>query len=293
MKLWIMRGLPASGKSTRAEEIVRTSGNTVRVNKDLLRMMLHFDRWSGRNEGATHAAARALAFEMLRTRNVVIDDTNLNPGVLQSWKELARAANADQAMPDVQAEVIDMTGVDAEECVRRDAQREKRVGKTVVRGTALRYGLHRFEPNSVVLCDLDGTLCDIEHRLPHLRCAPKDWKAFFGAIPQDVVRVGTRALLHAHVEHGRIIVFVSARPDTYRDETETWLAAHVGLPYYALFMRRGGDRRDDEIVKAEILDTYFQDRSAIHAVIDDRPRVIRMWRVRGLNVIDVGAGVEF
>ena len=40
-KMVIMQGLPASGKSTRAEEIERSMGNAVRINKDLLRTMLH------------------------------------------------------------------------------------------------------------------------------------------------------------------------------------------------------------------------------------------------------------
>jgi hypothetical protein len=58
-------------------------------------------------------------------------------------------------------------------------------------------------------------------------------------------------------------------------------------------MRRADDMRDDTIVKKQMLDTYFPDTSKIEAVIDDRPPVIRMWRENGLNVIDVGKGIEF
>lgn len=59
-KLTIMRGLPASGKSTKAKELLSV-GNTVRINKDLLRTMLHFDTFTGRNEGMTRDAARERA----------------------------------------------------------------------------------------------------------------------------------------------------------------------------------------------------------------------------------------
>jgi hypothetical protein len=46
-------------------------------------------------------------------------------------------------------------------------------------------------------------------------------------------------------------------------------------------------------VKNQMLDTYFPDKNVIRAVIDDRPSVIRMWRENGLDVIDVGKGIEF
>ena len=85
---------------------------------------------------------------------------------------------------------------------------------------------------------------------------------------------------------------MSARPDTYRKETERWLQDH-GLSHYTLLMRRGDDRRVDEQVKAEMFAQHFPDQSVVHSIIDDRPRVIRMWRERGLEVTDVGAGVEF
>src|SRR4051812_38724625 len=78
-KLIIMQGLPASGKSTKAKELLE-HGNTVRLNKDLLRTMLHFDKFTGRNEGLTQDAALFLADNFLeKDINVIIDDTNFNP----------------------------------------------------------------------------------------------------------------------------------------------------------------------------------------------------------------------
>ena len=44
--MYIMRGQPASGKSTKAKEIFEKDGNAIRLNKDLLRKMLHFNVWS-------------------------------------------------------------------------------------------------------------------------------------------------------------------------------------------------------------------------------------------------------
>lgn len=57
-------------------------------------------------------------------------------------------------------------------------------------------------------------------------------------------------------------------------------------------MRDAGDKREDTIVKSEIYDKYLKDLNIIN-IYDDRPSVIRMWRAKGLNVVDVGQGIEF
>ena len=60
-------------------------------------------------------------------------------------------------------------------------------------------------------------------------------------------------------------------------------------------MRAGGDYRHDDIVKQEILNSILGwiPKEQIEYVVDDRPRVIRMWRANGLLCHDVGPGTEF
>lgn len=284
-----MQGLPASGKSTKAQEFV-AQGNTVRINKDLLRTMLHFDKFTGINEGLTRDAARRLAITFLQSQtNVVIDDTNLNPGTLQSWVDLAKEVEAK-----IQYERIDSP---VEECIKRDSARENSVGKHVIIQMALQH-LDYLKGEKVVICDLDGTLCDISHRLHFVKNVPegqkKDWKGFFDNIAGDAVREDVLSKLLKFEEEGNKIILVSARPDTYREQTEAWLErAFKGYELAtALIMRNSGDRRDDTIVKAELYDKYLKNLK-ITKVIDDRPAVIRMWREKGLDVDDVGGGVEF
>lgn len=292
-KMIILRGLPACGKSTRAEQILREDGNAVRLNKDLMRTMLHMDKFTGRNESITRDAVRSLAEMLLKKKiNVIIDDTNLNPGTMQSWKDLAK----DLAT----VEIVDMTDVPVEECVMRDTQREKSVGGTVIKNMALRYGLKKFSYNSVVLVDIDGTIADTTHRL-HYVTKPegasddwkKDWKGFFSEMADDPVRLDTQKKLIYLYNQGFNIIFLSARPDSYKDVTLKWLAdKNLGFAY-TVIMRQSHDKRPDTDVKKDILNHHFPDRGVIHTIIDDRPSVIRMWRAEGLNVIDVGNGEEF
>lgn len=305
-KMYIMKGLPASGKSTIAQGMIIDHGNTVRINKDLLRKMLHFNKFTGKNEGLTRDAARALAKAFLTNNiNVIIDDTNLNEGTMQSWKDFAKEL-------DVTHEVVDLTDVPVEECVLRDTDRQESVGGVVIKNMALKAGLKTFAQKSVVLCDIDGTIADTTHRLHYVNKEAhdkwveamkpedrpteewkKDWKGFFSEMEMDPVRKDIQAMLIALYNEGYTIIFMSARPENYREATLRWLQAHFLTFAYTLIMRREGDKRPDTEAKKDMLEQHFPDKGVIHTIFDDRPSVIRLWKEMGLNVVDVGKGEEF
>lgn len=290
-KMIIMRGLPGSGKSTLAKKMMEESGNLVRINKDLLRTMLHFDKFNFKNEDITREAAFILADTFLRDgKSVIIDDTNLNPKTAKSWADLALNCEAKVEYVDVDTPY--------DECISRDALREKPVGEAVIFKMALQHGLTPPVEKGYVICDLDGTLCNIEHRLHFLKSKKpngdeyKDWRGFFGAIVGDELRTEVLDMLKAYKAEGYNIVFVSARPDTYRGETQRWFTMQGIDLHDGLLMRPESDGRVDVEVKQDIYDKYFKDKK-VHKVIDDRPSVIRMWRENDLDVIDVGKGEEF
>lgn len=266
-------------------------GNAVRLNKDLTREMLHFSKFTGKNEGMTRDAVRNLAKMFLTAKkNVIIDDTNLNEGTMQGWKDLAKEMEA-------KVEIVDMTDVPVEVCVYRDNTREKAVGGTVIKNMALRAGLKPFAQGSVVLCDIDGTIADTKHRLHYVKVAEgekKDWKGFFSEMHLDPVRQDVKEILIQHYNEGKTIIFLSARPDNYKDVTLKWLADNYLSFAYTLIMRQAHDKRPDTETKRDMLNMHFPDKGVIHSIIDDRPAIVRLWREMGItNVLDVGAGVEF
>jgi len=282
----MMKGLPASGKSTRAKEIVREGGNFVRINRDLIREMLHFNKFSYRNEGRTINAEKYLAREFLSEGlNVIIDDCNLGQNHENIWRAIANQYNA-------AFKVLDLTQVDIHECIKRDSERERKVGYEVIMNMALEYEI--YEPaKGFVICDIDGTISDPSHRLHYLKGEKKDWKGFFSQMSKDTVKEDTLKMLHNCSEDGYDIVFVSARPEDYKEETKKWLSDNLGsLVWQTVIMRKSGDRRDDVNVKRDILNKYFTDRSKIYKVIDDRPSVVQVWKDEGLDVIDVGPGPD-
>lgn len=284
-KMYIMVGLPASGKTTKSFELMKY-GNTVRINKDSLRTMLHNDVFNGRNEGMTRDASRTLAKAFLaQDINVIIDDTNLNEGTLQSWKDLGMEAGA-------KVEIVDLTDVPVEECVFRDGQRQKSVGNTVIKNMALQYGIQPQPVKGYCIFDIDGTISDPGHRRHYVQQTPKDWKGFFSHMNEDTLRKEVASLAIDYYNKGHQIIYVSARPDDYREVTLKWLNDHNMSFGWTLIMRKSGDKRPDTEVKQEIYDRYLK-KYPIEVVVDDRPVVIKMWEGNGLKVIDVGDGVDF
>jgi len=288
-KLIILQGLPSSGKSSFAQEYLKKDGNAVRINKDSLRTMLHFDVWSGQREEKTRIAARALAKTFLNKKmNVLIDDTNLNQHTLESWKQAGKEWSA-------KVEIIKID-TPIEECIRRDELREKKVGKSVIIGMAMANNLYHEPIKGYVIADIDGTVANIDHRLKYVAGEKKDWKMFFDAMGNDLGRWDTINNLNTLFNLGYEIFFVSGRPDNYRKQTEKWLSFRIPFEYKSLFMRRAGDHREDYIVKSEIFKNYFKNPDLVHYVYDDRPQVIlKCWNVLvgKEKVVDVGNNKYF
>lgn len=299
-RLWILQGLPASGKTTWAKQYLLANPRTIRVNRDSFRKMLHGDRpWNGRDERTTWKAAQAVVeTALLEGKSVIIDDTNLNQKIVAKWLALAPAS----------VEVkIKRFEANLNLCVYQDSTRDEPVGASVIYKMAMENHLWK-QDKPIVLCDIDGTVADCAHRRHFLDEKPKNWDRFFAAMESDPPRLQVVEMLEdlvagremgsfSELAGGRIPIFVSARPEEYRGATERWLRENIPSIRekhrdLVLFMRAGGDYRDDSIIKAEMFTKTFHNYR-IDVVLDDRPRVIRGWRDLGLKVIDVGDGKEF
>jgi predicted kinase len=283
MKLKMLSGLPASGKTTLARKLVKESGSAGRVNRDDLRRMLFDSVWSGNREEIVVACEKAIAKVLLEKQHVpVIDDTNLTPRHREMWSGFAREQGATFETQELAASW--------EECVRRDKERgENSVGPAVITKMAALAGKLAWK-DEVILCDIDGTIANGEHRERHLRGEKKDWDTYYSLLGNDLpIDLVIRWIAEEHKD--RTVVLVSGRPDTYQRETISWLWRH-DVQYDYLLMRASGDRRPDTQVKADLL--KLLPREKIVCVIDDRPSVIRMWKEQGLRVIPVrGACEEF
>lgn len=139
----------------------------------------------------------------------------------------------------------------------------------------------------IVIFDIDGTLADISERVHHVRRKPRNWKAFNAGMAQDKAIHSMVRLCNLLYDAGIRIVLCSGRNEKNRPETVEWLSRQ-GVRYHELFLRKDDDFRSDAVIKREILQGL--DKSKILFVVEDRSRVVEMWRSEGLVCLQPAPG---
>lgn len=130
--------------------------------------------------------------------------------------------------------------------------------------------------------DLDGTVADVRHRLPHLERRPQDWDAFFAAAGHDPVLPTGVALLRESARECEV-VYLSGRPERLRAVTQRWLRSQA-LPEGQLLLRADGDRRPARALKLGHLRRLARDR-VVAVVVDDDERVCAALERVGFRVL--------
>lgn len=281
MKLIILQGLPASGKSTYRQQLLADNPQLRYVNKDELRA-----NFPEENEEKIHRRHQAILEEYLKAGfDVIVDNTNYNLRTLNEYKAIAEKVGAE-------SELIPFD-TSWQECVRRDEIRrqkgERYVGRSVIISFAMRYGLYKEPVQRAIIFDIDGTLAKIDHRRHFVRGDRKNWKAFFEALSEDEVNEPVKQLYD--LARGKYtLILCSGRPDNYRLQTELWLEKHGINDYFALFMRAQGDKRQDYDTKKDLYFRFIKPYFEVQWVVDDRDQVVTMWREQGITCFQCAEG---
>ncbi len=138
-----------------------------------------------------------------------------------------------------------------------------------------------------VLVDIDGTVADMGKGQPGRR-GPFDWDRVHEDDPHEPILELVRLLATFY-----FVFFVSGRDEECRDATMAWLIAHRALEEgfeHRLYMRPHKDNRPDELVKREIYEKKIAPHFDVAWVLDDRNKVVAMWRSLGLTVLQVADG---
>ena len=138
-----------------------------------------------------------------------------------------------------------------------------------------------------IVCDLDGTLANIEHRRYLVESKPKQWDEFYARCKDDSPNLPVIEVVRA-LTLSYLMIIVSGRRESTRRDTIKWLSDNR-IVYSDLIMRPDGDFRADDILKEEILNTKFN-KEQILCVFDDRDKVVQMWRRNGLTCFQVADG---
>jgi len=279
MKVYILRGLPASGKTTWAKEKLK-EGNWKRVNKDDLRAMIDDGKWSGKNEKFILKLRDTIILEALGSKyNVIVDDTNFEEKHVERIKKIVNVLSID-----VKVQVKDFK-VELDECIKRDLVRPNSVGEKVIKGM---YNKYIKEPNEVykftsklplaIVVDIDGTLAKMKNR------SPFDWDKVDEDLPNEPII----DIVQKYKDFCRIIV-VSGRDAICKGMTEEWLKDN-NIPYDELHMRPEGNNENDGIIKRRIFDEKIRKFHNILFALDDRDQAVKMWRQAGVTCLQVEYG---
>lgn len=141
-----------------------------------------------------------------------------------------------------------------------------------------------------VIFDIDGTISDCSNRRHFIETNPKDWKNFHYNAPYDTPHENIVELMRMiRNNKGIHIILCTGRYNTMRTETKDWLKKY-DIPYDFLLMRPENDSRDDTIIKKEMLDVIHSHNFEILFCVDDRKRVVDMWRANGILTLQCAEG---
>jgi predicted kinase len=311
MKLFVLVGLPASGKSTFAKTFCENNKNFIRLNRDDIRSMFGvLNSFTKENENLVVESQLVLLEKAFKKGfSVILDNTNFNPEIYKKIDLVVNKYNVD-----VEFKYFDTP---LEECIKRNSERENQVPKDVIYNMFLKWVkgktpqqiidkvksktsemMQRFEPyyyhnenstnlkginsgtKDAIIVDIDGTIAFANNRNIY------DYSKVHLDDPNkeilDIIKCYTDILKMR-------VIIVSGRKSDSSEQTKVWLEQHL-KGYEHLYMRNEKDNRCDSIIKEEIYNNYIKDKFNVVAVFDDRNRVVDMWRKNGLKVLQVAEG---
>ena len=287
LKILVLQGVPASGKSTFARSLVLKDKSYVIVSRDAIReargeywIPEHEDYISDIEEFEIRSAIK-------HNLNPIIDATNLNPKTISKWKNLAKELNVNIEFK--------MFEIDFATALERDSKRERSVGKKVLErffrdyfpnqlkayytDNRLKESFYPYndEKEDCIIVDLDGTVCLHNGRSPY------DLTRVSEDIPNyPLVRFLQELICNKH------IIFLSGREgtDQCRQDTINWLTKNICSSDFGykweLLMRDKNNFEPDEIIKEKIFHKEIEPKYSVLAIFDDRDKVVKMWRSLGL-----------
>lgn len=294
LKILILIGIPASGKSTWAKEYVRKNANYVRVNRDDFRKMLKNAQMCENKieDMITGLVLQTIETSLMKKLHVIVDNTNLKrkyiDEIIEKFKYTA----------DIDYQIFDIS---LNKAIERDNAREDKVGEGVIKKMYESYKVltdsFDFQPIKkieqrpflipnfmsplppAVLFDIDGTLALMGRR------SAFDWDK----VDRDDMNQIVTEHVDFHRSKGRKIILVSGRDKSCEELTKEWLKFY-DIHFDEIYMRPENDFRKDTVIKKELYENHIKGKYNALCVYDDRLQVLEMWNELGIFAFNVNQG---
>ena len=158
----------------------------------------------------------------------------------------------------------------------------------------LLFFVYSYIMKNTVIFDLDGTIALVDKRreVSKLPDGKMNWDEWSNPsnIKLDEPNEPVIKMAQLFAEDGFNIVIFSGRSDRTKYSTRSWLSQNK-VPFNKLVMRPHKTKNfvPDDILKKDMLDKHL-DINDIFMVVDDRQKVVDMWRSLGLICLQVAEG---
>lgn len=283
--MFVVRGLPGSGKSTFAKKwVAQDPENRVRISRDDLRHQLYgkyYGLTTSQESTITKIEWAQIKGALSARQSVIIDNQNLKDAYVYPYLKIA----LDHKVPVLHKDF----NVDIDVVLAQNKEREK--DRIVPEDSILKFKRRYFKdgkfppfpilaekmdeayfPNpslpKAILLDVDGTAM---HIAPHR--GPYDFHLVLDDLPNAAVVETVKAMK----AQGFKVIVLSGRDDSCQEDTLLSLE-DAGIEVDEIHMRKTGDRRKDFIIKKEIFNDKIRDSYNILYALDDRDTVVETYR---------------
>lgn len=302
-KIIVLIGISGSGKTTKAAEYLKQNPNTLRVNRDDIRMQITASNQRMLKRDIENLVSK-IQDEQIRTMllsgyDVLIDNTHLKTKYLDEiymkFGHMAKIYTSwiNCTLEFAQNRVLKRDSITNVDYIERQHNDYLKLEKDVKDFKPSLKGMHPFAgmphnneiPNTII-CDLDGTLSLYdEKKSAYDRDFENDtWNKAVGTVLESFL------ISHNFGENPDIIHFFSGRNAKHKDKTLEFLTKNGLIPdqEFKLVMRAEDDARRDSVVKMEMFEQNIPGKYNPLFVIDDRLQVIEeCWNRLGLFVFNV------
>ena len=305
VNITLLVGPPGSGKSTKANELVKTS-LSAKVSRDDIRHSLKQVWYTTQDLEDTVSAIQDATVKALIKKGVdiVIDNTHCRIAHIKEFiLKYGKETNIALYFVGSELSLADL--------LKRNETRDKAVPEEVIRNMYAGY-LHvrknaeelrtlilatSQEPEHLyfinqdpklpkaIIVDIDGTIAHMEGKR-----GPYEWHKVGVDTPDHNVLNVVRSLSKDYK-----IFFVSGRDESCRAQTTEWLEKwylYKDSPgrEWELYMRPAKNYEKDSIIKNRIFKEKFVGKYYVEMLFDDRQQVVDQYRSMGLKVAQVAEG---
>jgi predicted ABC-type ATPase len=323
-RMYIYRGLPGSGKTSRAiatgadtvpyhtsinpvEQLQYRNTREILVGRDHIRKGLGIEGGVGtpnQENQVTQLQYRIISAALRAGKSVHVDDMNLKESYVTQLKKLADKNG-------VVVEIVDLRDMDVEVCIKHDLHRHAYgghyVGEARIRELHRRYILKKssgpkrangrrgmpesYKPQPHIQHDdlEQAVLIDLDGTVA-LKSPERGFYDYDDRVSLDLPNKPVIYVVRGMIHRGWYPIFLSGRMDSCATATRMWIQKHVYCGEFDLYMRKTGDHRPDYEVKDELFTRYVQGHYNVTVAFDDRNQVVDLWRAKGITTMQVADG---